>query len=145
MTFLRVATAASLASLTALTIITAGGASAAPGIPPNMADADPTIAQPATDPFYTPPAEIPDTPGSPIRSQKTSHPLDVVSRADKILYTSTTQDGVPVATSGAVIEPAGHWTGAGPTPTIVFTPGHPGFRGRLRTDPRRQPPSVNVR
>lgn len=123
MTFLRVATAASLASLTALTIITAGGASAAPGIPPNMADADPTIAQPATDPFYTPPAEIPDTPGSLIRSQKTSHPLDVVSRADKILYTSTTQDGVPVATSGAVIEPAGHWTGAGPTPTIVFTPG----------------------
>ncbi|MDN5723737.1 MAG: lipase family protein, partial [Corynebacterium sp.] len=84
---------------------------------------DPSIAEPASDPFYTPPATIPDAPGSLIRDQRASHPLDVAARADKILYTSTTQDGVPVATSATVIEPAGRWQGNGPTPTIVFAPG----------------------
>ena len=52
MTLLRAALAASLASLTALTVATAGGTFAAPGVPPSMADADPTISQPAADPFY---------------------------------------------------------------------------------------------
>jgi hypothetical protein len=94
-----------------------------------MVDADPSIAQPASDSFYTPPSEIPDTPGSLIRSQFAPQLLDAFDvgdapgRADKILYTSTTQDGEKVATSGVVLEPTGQWTGKGPTPTIVFAPG----------------------
>lgn len=128
--------AATLASLTAVTALALGGTvsavaegTTAPGVPPSMASADPTIAQPATDPFYTPPTQIPAKEGSLIRSQFAPQLLDgfdageAPGRADKILYTSTTQDGVPVATSGVVLEPAGEWTGEGPTPTIVFAPG----------------------
>lgn len=104
-------------------------ASAAPGVPPSLTDADPSLTVPASDPFYTPPADIPDAAGSLIRSQFAPQLLDAFDlgdapgRADKILYTSTTQDGVPVATSGVVLDPVGQWTGPGPTPTIVFAPG----------------------
>lgn len=118
-----------LTAVTALALGTAATAAAAPGVPPSMVDADPSIAEPASDPFYTPPAEIPDASGTLIRSQFAPQLLsafeaeDAPGRADKILYTSTTQDGVTVATSGVVIEPAGKWTGAGETPTIVFAPG----------------------
>lgn len=118
MTFLRTA----LTTLTAA-VLTVGTAVAAPGAPPSLVDTDPSIAQPATDPFYTPPAEIPDTPGTLIRSQDTPHLAEGLGGAQKILYTSTTQDGSPVATSGTVIEPTAPWTGQGPTPTIVFSPG----------------------
>ncbi|WP_010121548.1 lipase family protein [Corynebacterium nuruki] len=118
MTFLRTA----LTTLTAAAL-TVGTAVAAPGVPPSLVDTDPSIAQPATDPFYTPPAEIPDTPGTLIRSQDTPHLAEGLGGAQKILYTSTTQDGSPVATSGTVIEPTAPWTGQGPTPTIVFSPG----------------------
>lgn len=101
----------------------------APGVPPSLAEADPTIGDPASDPFYTPPASIPATPGSLIRYQFAPHLLagfdqeDAPARADKILYTSTAQDGSPVATSGFVMEPLNPWQGEGPTPTIVFAPG----------------------
>ncbi|HAF72859.1 MAG TPA: lipase, partial [Corynebacterium variabile] len=101
----------------------------APGVPPSLAAADPTIGAPADDPFYTPPASIPAAPGSLIRDQFAPHLLagfdqdDAPARADKILYTTTAQDGSPVATSGFVMEPARPWTGEGPTPTIVFAPG----------------------
>ncbi|HAJ52496.1 MAG TPA: lipase [Corynebacterium variabile] len=101
----------------------------APGVPPSLAATDPTIGAPADDPFYTPPASIPAAPGSLIRDQFAPHLLagfdqeDAPARADKILYTSTAQDGSPVATSGFVMEPARPWTGEGPTPTIVFAPG----------------------
>ncbi|HIW91692.1 MAG TPA: lipase family protein [Candidatus Corynebacterium avicola] len=101
----------------------------APGVPPSLAEADPTIADPASDPFYTPPTSIPSTPGSLIRDQFAPHLLagfdreDAPARADKILYTSTAQDGSPIATSGFVMEPARPWSGEGPTPTIVFGPG----------------------
>lgn len=100
-----------------------------PGVPPALVAADPTLAEPADDPFYTPPATVPDAPGTLIRSQFAPHLLDALDiagapgRADKLLYTSTAQDGSTVAASGFVIEPAGQWAGNGPTPTIVFAPG----------------------
>lgn len=83
----------------------------------------------AEDAFYTPPVSVPGTAGTLIRSQPVAHPLDDSAtgegpaRADRILYTSTTEDGTPVATSGFIMEPAGAWQGGGPTPTIVFAPG----------------------
>jgi hypothetical protein len=95
----------------------------------SLAEADPSITQPASDPFYTPPAELPQQPGTLIRDQFAPQLLDAFDtgdtpgRADKILYSTTTQDGDTVAASGTVIEPAGQWTGAGPTPTVVFSPG----------------------
>lgn len=82
----------------------------------------------ASDPFYVPPADLPPTPGTLIRSQPAPHLLNVTGQAlpgsaKKILYTSTTVHGDPVAVSGYVIEPAHAWAGAGPTPTVVFAPG----------------------
>ncbi len=125
----RSAAVSSVTAVTALALGTAASAVAAPGVPPSLVESDPTIAQPATDSFYTPPAEIPDNPGSLIRSQFAPQLLDAFDvgdapgRADKILYTSTTQNGEKVATSGVVLEPTGKWTGKGPTPTLVFAPG----------------------
>lgn len=43
--------------------------------------------------------------------------------AEKILYTTTTQHGEKVKTTGMVLQPAGRWTGKGATPTVVITPG----------------------
>lgn len=80
------------------------------------------------DPFYLPPAEIPAQPGSVIRTQPLPHKLNILGPefpgyAQKMLYTSNTESGAPVATSGYVIEPAVKWRGRGPVPTVVFAPG----------------------
>ncbi|MGP5614618.1 lipase family protein [Corynebacterium variabile] len=121
--------ALSTAFATATAVASPTTTDTAPGVPPSLAATDPTIGAPADDPFYTPPASIPAAPGSLIRDQFAPHLLagfdqeDAPARADKILYTSTAQDGSPVATSGFVMEPARPWTGEGPTPTIVFAPG----------------------
>ncbi|WP_417289291.1 lipase family protein [Corynebacterium variabile] len=136
MTFTHRLLTAGLSTLSVLALTTTAAVAGAtdttdtaPGVPPSLATTDPTIGAPADDPFYTPPASIPATPGSLIRDQFAPHLLAGVdqetapARADKILYTSTAQDGSPVATSGFVMEPARPWTGEGPTPTIVFAPG----------------------
>ncbi|WP_018297339.1 lipase family protein [Corynebacterium lubricantis] len=79
------------------------------------------------DPFYSPPENVPAA-GSLIRTQPAPQLLNVLGPdfpgyAEKILYSSTTIHGDPVAVSGFTIEPANPWQGAGPTPTIVFAPG----------------------
>lgn len=43
--------------------------------------------------------------------------------AEKILYTTTTQHGERVKTTGMILRPANPWRGAGPTPTVVIAPG----------------------
>lgn len=80
------------------------------------------------DPFYDDPVADLGAPGTLLRTQPAPHLLNVLGPnfpgyAQKILYTSTTVNGDPVATSGFVIEPANPWRGAGPTPTVVFAPG----------------------
>lgn len=80
------------------------------------------------DPFYLPPADLPSTPGTLLRTQPAPHLLNVAGPtlpgyAQKILYTSTTTHGDPVAVSGYVIEPTTQWAGEGPTPTVVVAPG----------------------
>ncbi|WP_165164966.1 alpha/beta fold hydrolase [Corynebacterium qintianiae] len=80
------------------------------------------------DPFYDDPVADLGAPGTLLRTQAAPHLLNVIGPgypgyAEKILYTSTTIHGEPVATSGFVIEPATPWRGSGPTPTIVFAPG----------------------
>ena len=58
----------------------------------SLAEADPSITQPASDPFYTPPAELPQQPGTLIRDQFAPQLLDAFDtgdtpgRADKILH-----------------------------------------------------------
>lgn len=80
------------------------------------------------DPFYDDPVDNLGTPGTLLRTQPAPHLLNILGPdfpgyAEKILYTSTTVHGDPVATSGFVIEPANPWQGNGPTPTVIFAPG----------------------
>lgn len=131
-------------ALTLGALSTAAIAAAAPGVPPSLVATDPTIAQPASDPLYTPPAEIPGTPGTLIRSQQASHPLDVAARADKILFTSTTQDGVPSPPR----ERSSNRRAPGPVPGQPhhrLLARHPRVRGRLHPPARGQPPRLHLR
>ena len=76
----------------------------------------PTTATAENDDFYQPPAQFstqPQTPGTVLRTEPISN-----TRATKMLYTSTDQDGKPVAVSGYVIEPDRPAVG-----TVVFAPG----------------------
>ncbi|WKD58146.1 putative inactive lipase [Corynebacterium capitovis DSM 44611] len=80
------------------------------------------------DPFYDDPVPDLGSPGTLLRSQAAPHLLNILGPdfpgyAERILYTSTTVTGDPVATSGFVIQPATQWAGPGPTPTVVFAPG----------------------
>lgn len=80
------------------------------------------------DPFYDDPVTNLGAPGTLLRTQPAPHLLNILGPdfpgyAEKILYTSTTVHGEPVATSGFVIQPATPWQGPGPTPTVVFAPG----------------------
>lgn len=80
------------------------------------------------DPFYDEPVANLGAPGTLLRTQPAPHLLNILGPdfpgyAEKILYTSTTVHGDPVATSGFVINPANPWQGQGPTPTVVFAPG----------------------
>lgn len=73
-------------------------------------------------------AEVSAEPGTLIRTEDAPHLLNLVGErlpghAYKILYSSTTVHGDPVAVSGFVIEPASQWRGKGETPTVVFGPG----------------------
>ncbi len=56
------AVTAAVAAAVAATMMAVPAAAAAPGVPPSLIAADPSIAEPASDPFYTPPATIPDAP-----------------------------------------------------------------------------------
>ena len=76
----------------------------------------PAAATADNDDFYQPPAQFsthPQAPGTVLRTQ----PVDN-TRATKMLYASTDQDGKPVAVSGYVIEPDRPAVG-----TVVFAPG----------------------
>ncbi|MFE3546413.1 lipase family protein [Nocardia sp. NPDC059177] len=82
--------------------------------------------------FYTPPASFAETPGSVIRTASmpilqavpgvTGWPVP----AQRVLYTSLTQDDEPVAVSGVYIEANRPWSGAGERPTVIIAPGTTG-------------------
>lgn len=66
--------------------------------------------------------------GEVVRSEGVAHLLNLgipnlPGYAQRIMYTSTTQDGDIVATPGAVFEPKTRWIGEGPVPTVVVPPG----------------------
>lgn len=86
-------------------------------------------AQSARD-FYRPPAAYSATPGSVIRTESAPLTLQIPGvpgqwpgTAQRIMYTSTLQDGAPTAVTGYFVEPTAPWTGRGPRPTVVLGPG----------------------
>ncbi|WP_245713616.1 lipase family protein [Nocardia vaccinii] len=80
--------------------------------------------------FYTPPAQLPAQAGAIVKSE----PMPVFATlpggggqwpvaAQRVMYTSRTQDGTPAAVSGTYIEPTRPWQRSGPRPTVVIAPG----------------------
>jgi dienelactone hydrolase len=95
------------------------------GVGPLPADAAVTIPD-----FYSPPATLPADDGALIRSEPLPLALSLPGidgplpgRATRIMYRSTDSNGQPVAVTGAYIEPAFSWKGAGPRPLVVLAPG----------------------
>lgn len=106
--------------------IVAAAISLAVGVAP--AAAAPAEASSVVDPFYSPPAAVPATPGTVMRTQPTQHLFNILGpdfpgHATRMLYTTLTEADEPVAASGTVIEPTRPWSGKGPTPTVVIAPG----------------------
>ncbi len=80
------------------------------------------------DAFYLPPPQLPEEPGTLLRTKPAPHIANLLGpdfpgHAQVMLYSSTDEFGSPVAVSGYVIEPTNQWHGLGPTPTVVFGPG----------------------
>ncbi|WP_020137340.1 lipase family protein [Streptomyces sp. 351MFTsu5.1] len=75
---------------------------------------------------YTPPATVPATPGTVLacRSVTLSQvPGGIPMAAWKVLYSSTDNEGRPVAVSGTLAVPTAPWTGTGARPVVAFHPG----------------------
>ncbi|MDQ1248097.1 MAG: hypothetical protein QG597_2469 [Actinomycetota bacterium] len=72
------------------------------------------------EPFYTPPAQVPDQPGVVIRSEPMPEVTLANGTAQRILYTSTNSDGVTIAVSGMVFLPKDP---ARPAPVVAWA--HP--------------------
>lgn len=103
--------------------IVAAAISLAVGVAP--AAAAPAEASSVVDPFYSPPAAVPATPGTVMRTQPTQHLFNILGpdfpgHATRMLYTTLTEADEPVVASGTVIEPTRPWSGKGPTPTVVI-------------------------
>ncbi len=85
--------------------------------------------------FYVPPAELPAESGTVIRSQ----PMNLFpsvpdlagggalpADAQRIMYRSTGSTGDPIAVTGTYMQPKTPWTGPGPRPLAIVTPGTQG-------------------
>ncbi|GAA4489927.1 lipase family protein [Microbacterium panaciterrae] len=75
---------------------------------------------PLPDAFYTPPAQVPSTPGTMIRSEPLTVGVPEGAKAWRILYTTTNPDGTPAVSSGTVLAPAD----PGPDPLPLLTVAH---------------------
>ncbi|WP_229070111.1 lipase family protein [Actinoplanes sp. DH11] len=80
--------------------------------------------------FYTPPDTLPAADGALIRTEPLPLALSLPGinsslpgRATRLMYKSTDASGEPVAVTGAYLEPAASWRGAGPRPLVVLAPG----------------------
>lgn len=135
-TKMRAVAAAAVA--VALGLPLAGQATAGPADIPGTAGAQ-TITgtpEPARPAFYEPPASIPSTPGTIIRSEPAPLLLDPLNlssglvTATRIMYSSTDGDGNPVAVTGTVFVPKTQYTGASKRPLISYAPGTQGLGDR---------------
>lgn len=86
--------------------------------------------------FYTPPASFPGRPGELIRSEPMDYhydPLHVTQlpgTASRMMYTSRSPEGAPIAVTGTVIVPDEEWTRAGERPVIGYAVGTQGLADR---------------
>ncbi|MER6586754.1 lipase family protein [Micromonospora chalcea] len=95
-------------------------------------DATPVVSRGVTIPaFYHPPADLPATNGTLIRTEPLPLGLSIPGldgrpmpgTATRLMYRSTDSNGRPVAVTGAYIEPSAAWRGAGPRPLVAVASG----------------------
>jgi hypothetical protein len=93
------------------------------------ASSEPTAAQAESD-FYTPPASLPAQNGAVVRSEPLPLAISLPSlggpfpgKATRLMYRSTDSGGLPVAVTGAYIEPTAAWRGDGARPLVAVAPG----------------------
>lgn len=123
---LAVTTALCAAAGVALGIIPANAAPATPAVTagPPVVDTSKPVS-----PFYVPPAQFATDEGAIVRTE----PMSVLAAvpastgwplpAQRVMYTSRTQDDAPVAVTGTFIDSTVPWRGTGPRPTVVIAPG----------------------
>lgn len=94
-------------------------------VPASAAEAPPVVSRGVTiSEFYTPPAALPADNGALIRSEALPLGLSIPGldgrpmpgTATRLMYRSTDSAGMPVAVTGAYIEPSAAWKGSGPRP-----------------------------
>ncbi|MFE4463355.1 lipase family protein, partial [Nocardia tengchongensis] len=102
---------------------------AALAVAASCAAVTPAAAEPVNG-FYYPPQEFDATPGAVIKTEGMSV-LPAVPAADgswplpaqRVMYTSRTQNDTPVAVTGTFIDSTRPWQGQGPRPTVLIAPG----------------------
>ncbi|MTE15846.1 lipase family protein [Nocardia aurantiaca] len=89
----------------------------------------PAAAEPVNG-FYYPPQQFDATPGAVIKTEDMSvYPAAPGSDgtwplpAQRVMYTSRTQDDAPAAVTGTFIDSSQPWRGSGPRPTVLIAPG----------------------
>lgn len=106
------------------------GATAVPATAANT-DTGTVVSRGVTIPaFYNPPADLPSADGALVRSEPLPLALSLPGvdgplpgKATRLMYKSTDSNGVPVAVTGAYIEPSAAWEGAGARPLVAVAPG----------------------
>ncbi|WP_433244093.1 lipase family protein [Actinomadura nitritigenes] len=81
--------------------------------------------------FYDPPAALPRTNGTLVRTEPLPLGLSLPGldgrplpgKATRLMYKSTDSNGKPVAVTGAYIEPTAAWNGGGPRPLVALASG----------------------
>ncbi|CAM4173906.1 lipase family protein [Janibacter anophelis] len=131
----KIRAAAAAAVAVAIGLPLAGQATAGPADVPGTAGAQtltntPEAPRPA---FYEPPATIPSTPGTLIRSEPAPFlldPLDLSSSvvtATRVMYSSTDGQGRPIAVTGTVFVPKTSYSGSSKRPLISYAVGTQGM------------------
>lgn len=114
------------ALVTLLTAALLGGGLAA-AAPQASVAARPAATCTATDAdIYKPPTTAPTTPGTVLACRSVTLgqvPGGIPMTAWKVLYSSTDNQGRPVAVSGTLAVPTAPWTGTGTRPVVAFHPG----------------------
>lgn len=132
----RMLAAAVLSIAVALPV--AGQASAGPDDTPGTAGAATLTGtpEPPRPAFYEPPAKIPSTPGTIIRSEPAPLLLDPlglsssVVTATRVMYSSTDRYGTPIAVTGTVFVPKTPYVGTSKRPQITYAAGTQGMGDR---------------
>lgn len=97
-----------------------------------LATADEVVSRGVVIPaFYQPPASLPAADGALVRTEPLPLAISLPSlggkqlpgTATRLMYKSTDSNGLPVAVTGAYVEPAAAWQGGGARPLVALAPG----------------------